>query len=299
MLIDPAFAAAGRFFKGNIHMHSTRSDGALSPENVCDAYRLAGYDFISLTDHFLAQYNFPIVDTRPLRSKNFTTILGAELHAPATSLGELWHIWAVGLPVDFAPTAAGETGTALAQRAADAGAFVAIAHPAWYALTVTDAESVAAAHALEIYNHKSQVQCDRGNGGYLADQLHAAGRHIALCAVDDAHFHYRDHFGAYVMVKPTNNDPEALVGSMRYGAYYSSQGPVIESVVYEEGAAEVICSSVSAVMVLGRSSRAVQAVEPGITRITLPLDSIRSGGFARVVVADAEGRRAWTNPVWW
>jgi hypothetical protein len=247
----------------------------------------------------LAQYEYPIVDTRPLRSKSFTTILGAELHGPETSLGELWHILAVGLPIDFAPTAADETGPALAQRAANAGAFIAIVHPAWYALTIKDAQSVPAAHAIEIYNHKSQVQSDRGNGGYLADQLHAAGRRIALCAVDDAHFHYPDHFGGFVMVKAPDNDPETLVASLRCGAYYSSQGPVIETVSYGEDMVEIACSPASAVMVLGRGSRAVQFVEPGITRTTLPLDPIRSGGFARVVVADAEGRRAWTNAVWW
>jgi hypothetical protein len=299
MQIDPAFAAPGRFHKGNIHMHSTRSDGACSPEEVCSAYRDAGYDFVALTDHFLARYGFPIVDTRSLRSAGFTTILGAELHAPATSLGELWHILAVGLPLDFEPTAVGETGAVLARRAAEAGAFVAIAHPAWYALTMADAESLARAHAVEIYNHRSQLRTDRGDGGYLADQLHAAGRRITLCAVDDSHFHCRDYFGGYVMVKASDNDAQALVSSLRSGAYYSSQGPVIESVNYETDAVEIACSLASAVMVLGRGSRAAQRIESGITRATLPLDRIRSGGFARVVVVDAQGRRAWTNPVWW
>jgi hypothetical protein len=52
-------------------------------------------------------------------------------------------------------------------------------------------------------------------------------------------------------------------------------------------------------MVLGPGTRAVQRLEPGMTRVRLPLDPIRSGGFARVVVVDAERRRAWTNPVWW
>ncbi|MCU0944651.1 MAG: hypothetical protein MUF65_04695, partial [Rubritepida sp.] len=100
---DPAFAAPGRFWKGNLHTHSTASDGVRAPEAVCATYREAGYDFLALTDHFLAKYGFPIVDTRPFRAPGFTTILGAELHAPATALGELWHILALGLPLDFAP----------------------------------------------------------------------------------------------------------------------------------------------------------------------------------------------------
>ncbi|MEI6161178.1 MAG: PHP domain-containing protein, partial [Roseococcus sp.] len=114
---DPAFTTPGRFWKGNIHTHSNRSDGARSPEEVCATYREAGYDFLALTDHFQAKYGFPIVDTRPFRTGAFTTILGAELHAPATALGELWHILAVGLPSDFAPTPPEESGPELAARA--------------------------------------------------------------------------------------------------------------------------------------------------------------------------------------
>ncbi len=146
------FRQPGRFFKGNLHTHSMRSDGALEPEAVIAAYREHGYDFLALTDHFLAPYDFPITDTRPFRDATFTTLLGAELHAPETEHGEFWHLLAVGLPLDFAPTKDGETGPALAARAAEAGAFVGIAHPAWYTLTLADALSIEAAHAVETYN---------------------------------------------------------------------------------------------------------------------------------------------------
>jgi hypothetical protein len=296
---DPAFTTPGRFFKGNLHTHSNRSDGALDPEAVCAAYREAGYDFLTLTDHFLPAYNFPIVDTRPFRTNRFTTILGAEVHAPATSLGELWHLLAVGLPEDLAPTTATETGPELARRCLDAGAFLAIAHPDWYGLTKADADSIEGAHAVEIYNHTSQVRCDRGGGGTLLDQLNAAGRRIALCAVDDAHFHCRDYFGGFVMVKAPDNEPEALVASLKAGTYYSSQGPTIEDVVYSEDTVEVACSPASAVMVLGRGSNTAQELGDDVTRVSLALERVKAGGYARVVVIDKEGRRAWTNPVWW
>src|SRR6185369_11717508 len=132
--------------KGNLHTHSTRSDGALEPEAVVAAYRKHGYDFIALTDHFLAPYDFPITDTRAYRDERFTTLLGAELHAPETEHGEFWHLLVVGLPLDFAPPKDDETGPALAARAVKAGAFVGIAHPAWYTLTLADAFSIETAH---------------------------------------------------------------------------------------------------------------------------------------------------------
>ena len=52
MRIAP-FSTPGRFWRGNLHTHSNRSDGALTPEQVIDAYKRAGYDFIELSDHFL------------------------------------------------------------------------------------------------------------------------------------------------------------------------------------------------------------------------------------------------------
>ena len=296
MRTDPTFAAPGRFLKGNIHTHSNLSDGARSPEAVCDAYRAGGYDFLALTDHFLAKYGFPIVDTRPFRTPGFTTLLGAEVHAPATALGEIWHILAVGLPLDFAPTAPAETGAELAARCVAAGAFVGIAHPGWYALSAADANTLAGAHAVEIYNHTTHLRTDRGDGSTLADQLLAEGRRVSLIAVDDAHFHCPDWFGGWVMVKARENEPEALLAALMAGHFYATQGPTIEGIAWGEDSVEVQCSPSASVMVLGRGSRAAQAVAPLQTRVSLPLTRLREGGFARVVVADAQGRRAWSNP---
>ena len=129
MRISP-FSKPGRFWRGNLHAHSTLSDGALKPEDVGETYKQAGYDFLQVSDHFLGRFNWPIADTRKLRSKDFTTLIGAEVHALATSAGEFWHIVATGLPLDFPPPEPDETGSMLAARARAAGAFVTIAHPA-------------------------------------------------------------------------------------------------------------------------------------------------------------------------
>ena len=76
------FSQPGQFWRGNLHTHSTLSDGTLSPDKVVDAYKDTGYDFIMLSEHFVHRFDWPIADTRPMRSNCFTTIIGAELHAP-------------------------------------------------------------------------------------------------------------------------------------------------------------------------------------------------------------------------
>ncbi|MFB9231696.1 PHP domain-containing protein [Pseudohalocynthiibacter aestuariivivens] len=158
------FSLPGRFWRGNLHTHSTLSDGALPIESVVEAYKNAGYDFLMMSEHFVEQIKWPMADTRSMRSNSFTTILGAELHAPKTSVGELWHILAAGLPLDFEPCGDEETGPEIARRAVEAGAFVAIAHPAWSQFTMEDARNINVAQAVEIYNHGSAVQTDRGEG---------------------------------------------------------------------------------------------------------------------------------------
>ena len=41
------------WYKGNLHTHTTRSDGRKSPEEVMALYRDHGYDFLALTDHWI------------------------------------------------------------------------------------------------------------------------------------------------------------------------------------------------------------------------------------------------------
>ncbi|MCR8547390.1 CehA/McbA family metallohydrolase [Salipiger sp. P9] len=301
-----AFTAPGRFWRGNLHTHSDRSDGCLSPEEVCRRYRAEGYDFIALTDHFIGAYGYPITDTQPFRKDAFTTILGAELHSGAMTNGELWHILAVGLPEDFAaphapgfhPVAGQESGPEIAARARAAGAFVAIAHPQWSGLTPEDARSIEAAHAVEIYNHGCATGCDRADGAHTADLLLSAGRRLTLIATDDAHFTEPDHFGGWVMVKAEANEPALLLEALKRGDFYSSQGPELRGVTLGEDAVRVESSAVATVIVQGHGSAAAAVHGASMTCAEVPLERFRNSPWLRVTVIDRAGKRAWSNPVW-
>ena len=302
-----AFTAPGRFWRGNIHTHSTRSDGVLEPVEVCRRYKAEGYDFLALTDHFIGDYGYPIVDTVPFRDAGFTTILGAELHSGAQENGEMWHILAVGLPADFAPShtpawrpvSGQETGPALAARAVAAGAFVAVAHPQWSGLTVADAVSISSAHAVEIYNHGCFAGCDRADGTAIADQLLESGRKLTLIATDDAHFHEPDHFGGWVMVKARENTPEALLEALKAGDFYSSQGPELRDVRVFADRVEVESSAVVSVIVQGHGMAARATHGHSMTRTEVSLKGRFEGSpYLRVTVIDAAGKKAWSNPVY-
>ena len=121
--------------KATCTTHSTNSDGDHAPDRVCAAYRDASYDFLALSDHFRECFDFPVSDTRGCRTRDFTTVISAELHAPRTEVGEIWHVHGIGLPLNFEPNLPDETGPELGQRAFEAVPLSVSVHPAWYGLT--------------------------------------------------------------------------------------------------------------------------------------------------------------------
>ena len=290
-----AFRGPGAFRRGNLHCHSTLSDGEMTPDRVCAFYREAGYDFVCLSDHFVERFGFPVADTTAHRSDGLTTLLGAELHAGRIESGEIWHILAVGLPPDFARAGPEESGPDLAARALAAGAFVALAHPEWYGLTINDALSMPeGVHAVEAFNANARTE-GREGGAHLLDQMLNAGRRPGVVAVDDAHTYREDALGGWVMVRAEENAPEAILAALKAGAYYASTGPEIRQAAIEGRHLLVETSPVEQAALLGQAARSKAIAGRGMTRFRLPLKKF-AGSWARLVVRDAHGRRAWAQP---
>lgn len=295
------FSQSGRFWRGNLHAHSTRSDGRLSPEGICALYREAGYDFLALTDHFMERYGFPVTDTSAYRTENFTTLFGAELHTGHTELGHLWHILSVGLPLDFASYSSDETGPQVAERALAAGAFVAAAHPAWYGLTEQDVRSLGPIDAIEVFNGTSSDHNDKPDSLYMLDLLLMRGLRYNACATDDTHNNpdRHDALRGWVWVKSETLEPEALLQSLKEGAYYSSTGPQIHDItITPENNIRVTCSPASRVIVTGYGSGSASVHGHGLTNAEISLKGLGDSPFCRVTVRDAHGGRAWSNPIW-
>lgn len=305
------FDKPGKFYKGNLHVHSNESDGKLSPTEVIENHKSRGYDFISLTDHLLpyARLNInkpgmiPLTDTTAFRDDTFTTLIGAEIHGPSLGNGDLWHLVAAGLPLDFPLWDGVESGLSVAARAKAAGAFVGIAHPAWYALTLEDALSaVEHSHSVEIYNHAcSTIQ--RENGWYLADSLYDRGIRLSAYAADDAHFKhpqgtFHDAFGGWVQVKAASLTPESLLDALKNGWFYSSTGAELRDIRVEGDELVVECSPAEVILITSRGAQSGYKHGENLTEARFPVKRWSDLGFARVTVIDATGNRAWSNPIW-
>src|SRR5215218_6133228 len=296
----------GRFFRGNLHCHSNRSDGLREPEAVAGAYRDAGYDFICLSDHFEVDYGWQVTDTRPLCDESFTTILGAELSSASWEERECYWVTAAGMPLDFEAPPESDHAEAI-QRAAALGAFVIMLHPGLNNLPLAVADrlpSLDAVYAVEIYNHNLAVAAhpDAAYGAYMLDGLLEKGRRLLVNAGDDAHFgHPSDRFGGWVEVYSDRLDPDALLASLKAGRYYSTQGPSLRELLVDGERLRVETDEAYAISLTTSGDRWQSGKErrgeagAPITEAEFDLGPFR-GSYSRVTVVDAAGRRAWSNP---
>lgn len=294
------FAQPGRFYRGNLHGHSTESDGAWSPAEYIRRYRQNGYDFVALTDHCIEQYGYVISDTRAFRRDDFTTLIGAELHPGQIESGSAWHLLAVGLPLDFETHRPSDSGADVVKRAREAGAFVAATHPNWYAQTVRDYESLGAADAIECYNGNCDVGADRGYSWHFIDMLLHRGHRVGAIAVDDLHAKngVGDFMRGWVYVKAEMLTPSALLRALKAGHYYSSTGAQLHQISFNGRNKLVVeCSPAERILVTGDSPGALRVVGARLTGAEFDLRDV-SSRWLRVTVQDDSGGRAWTNPVW-
>ena len=296
------FAQPGHFYRGNLHGHSTESDGRWTPAEYVRQYRQNGYDFVAITDHCMEQYGYAITDTRQFRSDDFTTLIGAELHPGQIQSGASWHLLALGLPLDFETQREGDSGAAVARRAWEAGAFVAVPHPNWFTLTVEDFETLDNAHAVECFNGIADFDSDRGNSWHFIDMLLHRGHRVGVIATDDTHSiaGFDDFMRGWVHVKAEALTPEALLSALKAGRYYSSTGAQLHHVELQERRKLVVeCAPATQILVLGdRAGGALQRITGRrLTEAEFDLSEVESR-WLRVTVRDATGGKAWTNPVW-
>ena len=287
-------------YRGNLHGHSTHSDGLLSPEAVVNKYIELGYDFTCLSDHLWIDDRFAassIFDGHAFNRNGFITLRSAELHCFGKKYDQdgLWHIVANGLPVDFACPDAQETAPDLIARAQAAGAYVSVAHPEWYTMTMDEAMTVAAADAVEIYNHSCVLSSARGSGIAIADFLLNEGQKISFTATDDSHFDLPDFAGGWVMVAAPELTEGAIIAAFKAGHHYSSTGVDFTDISIEDGNLTVHTTPVQSIVLSGEGHLASACHGNNIMVARFNLSEFASEWF-RITARGSLDQMAWSNP---
>jgi hypothetical protein len=187
----------------------------------------------------------------------------------------------------------------MARRARAAGAFIGMAHPHASLLTLADAESLDAAHSVEIYNVLAEME-RRSDSLHLYDTLLSRGHRLTAYAADDAHFRSwtPPPCRAWVNVRATSPEPTSLLAALRAGHFYPSTGPEIHSIGLKAGTVTVECSAAAAVMITGAVPGYQIVTGDGLSSCSLPLAQFEESSYVRVTVVDGSDARAWSQPIW-
>jgi hypothetical protein len=304
--VASAFEGEGDWLRCALHAHTTNSDGELAPDLLVRHYEWAGFDVLAITDHW--------VRTVEPSTRRLLVIPGTELNATAGGPEYDAHVLALGIDADPEPPGDGFAPLAEVVRwIGAAGGVPYLAHTYWSGLRTDQFEHCEGLVGIEVYNAGCELEIGRGDASLHWDEAIERGRLLYGIAADDSHHPGYDSGFAWVWACCAERTQAAVLDALRHGRFYSSCGPEILELDADEQAVTVRCSPVASATLIGgpqRGSRA-NAGRLGYPQGAEILDRDSSGAltavrlerpwdaqYGRIELADAAGRKAWTNPLW-
>jgi len=299
-----AFAKGVPFLKGALHCHTTRSDGKGTPEEVIRLHYEQGYRFMALTDHNLINHiNHADVPMTMLSG------IERDFWLPGRQFDKPHCVHVVGLGVPNDPAAPGQdvypghAGNgdcgAEAQPMIDDmhhwGMKTIYAHPEWSGTTYQDFKMLTGNFAMEIWNTGCAMENALDMNAPYWDEALDAGQRIWGVATDDGH-PMDQHCKGWVMVS-ANNDAASILDALEQGEFYASCGPEIKDFYVEDGVVHVECSPVKEIQFVSLRHPLPCRRNPEGEMTGAECKLPEGLKYIRVSVVDAEGRRAWTNPI--
>lgn len=310
----------GKWYKGNLHMHTTLSDGELEPVEAIGVYREAGYDFIAITDHRKVSHLW--------QDENFLLLPGVEWDTGDAVKAPVYHILGIGMnrdtadfyhgaPYEGAPLGnkraglwvGGKSGRrryhphpqAVIDAIRAAGGIAILAHPAWSVMSPEEIYDLHGLTAAEIFNSVSGFPFNPGRdeASYYWDIWAKNGKLVNCVANDDSHYYKGEQTKAFTMVNAPALRPDAIMEALRKGNFYASTGPKFHSIDYdpENNTVTVECSRDVREVVFKTNT---PWPDNGYQRINgrgrTSYQIMREDRFVRIELIDQEGRKAWSSP---
>ena len=313
------------YFKGNMHCHSTLSDGAQTPEELKAWFKGHGYHFLAITDHEVT-YNHSDLD-----DEDFITITSSELSVKefpevSTSTNRRMKVAHFNIyakeqsndatlfystvadhyaPDELRERLAAELGdktreytpegiNEIIRGANEAGFFVAYNHPRWSLETYREYSAYEGLWGVEVYN----TSCARaGLNEYdinVVDDMLRDGKRVFATSGDDNHS-ARTCGGTFVMVNAPSLTYKNLIDGLLAGTFYTSTGPEIYRLSVCGNEVTITCSAARQISYSteGRRAKAVHAADEPLTSATFKIEP--DDGYFRLDVIDEQGQHANTQ----
>lgn len=319
----------GKFYKANLHMHTTISDGQLTLEETKKMYMEKGYSIVAFTDHEV------MVPHNDLTDENFLAITSTEISFNITYEREftynkvyhlnfyskdplkdwyntftrkrLWlkqsepYITCKQEEIDFPRVYSTECVNQIIKKAKEDGCLVSYNHPVWSLQNYSDYIGLKGLWGVEWFNTGCVI------AGYIdtiqpIDDLLRVGENVFPLATDDAH-ELSHCFGGWVNVKSTSLDYDTVFKALENGDFYSSTGPEIKELYIEDGLIYIHTSPVSKI-ILTTERRHTEFINGknlinGIIDINSYLNkskqNVNDNQYIRITVIDKYGKTAYTR----
>lgn len=261
--------------KGQLHCHTTNSDGAQSPFDVVTAYKNAGYEFIAITDHNYITPDPGVPGITFIQSVEETSAA----HIVAYDVTEL-----AGL------TSAQDTINFEVAR----GKLCSIAHPNWSVYLIDKLELVGYYdyNFTEIYS--SLISHYTGPAEDKVDAVLTSGKRLFYIASDDCH-NINDVFNkGWVVVYCSENTKADILSNLRKGNFYASTGNDI-AISVADNVITASSTSASTIHFIGEGGKVLQT-NNGVTSASYTIKGDEM--YIRVRSTKAsDGTIAWAQPI--
>ncbi len=310
-------------YKGNLHSHTTNSDGHLTPKEAVKLFKLHGYNFLCFSEHdrytdMREQFDtedfiiLPGLEASAVLLNNKEDGCPVKVHHMNGILGtKCMQDRAVQHFQDgeyLTPQVAFESwdGVAIGQKVSDVlgghGCLVTYNHPVWSRVTSREFFDIDGIFALEIYNYNTVNESNTGADTTYWDLLLRSGRQIYAFASDDNHNAgiFDDACGGWIVVNADELTHELIIQSLLQGDYYSSSGPEIYAWGVKDDTVWVECSSCERVNFIAggfinAGATVIAATRDGLKKAEYYLRGDES--YVRVECIDYAGKTAWTNAI--
>ncbi len=283
------FSEEQKWYKGNLHTHTTLSDGKLSPEEVTAAYKKAGYDFICITDH---RKYFKGSD-----GEDFVILSGEEFNFEDKEKNTAYHVVGIDFDGHFENTNQTPSQTVI-DEVVKRGGIAVIGHPAWSLMSHQDIAELNGLSGLEGFSTISDEDTGRGDSTSYADVLMTMGKRFFRLGVDDMHFFKRDFAKTLIMLTTDDFSQKGIRRALENETFYASEGPLVRSLEFEKGHIKIETTPVRRMAFYSNSwynKNRIVVPQEGETLTCAEYDVTLKDKWIRIEGTDVNGKRFTTN----
>lgn len=295
--------------KGNIHCHTTRTDGEFSVEVIQNLYKEKAYAFLAITDHRI------YFDEEGV-TRNLILLNGCEyncyLDHEAYDERIHFHLLTLKDPeLEVSNRIEHEDNSykslfytkldevqALIDELKSRGNLVIIAHPKKPFIPIELLKTLQNYDGIEVYNAKSEQDAS----DYRLE-LYQMRKTLLFTSVDDSHAFLNDqgaceYFKGYIVVEDGAKDKNEIVKAIKTKRFYASNGPEIYSLAVDENQLTLQCSEVSKIELTLFSKDQFETVcfeRKNAFMTDLQYKFSKKMTHYLMICIDAHGKKAWIS----